>query len=359
MEQRAARIFQEEAPEIAVTISSALGRIGFLERENATILNAALARMARDVTQSFISAFANIGIRAPFYVSQNDGTLISAEFASRYPVLTLGSGPTNSMRGAAFLTGMQDAIVMDIGGTTTDIGALVNGFPRESSLAADIGGVRTNFRMPDILSIGLGGGTRIHLDTAGQIARIGPDSVGYRISEEAFAFGGSTLTASDIAVVAGLASFGDAARVPVFSFTTITDILDRLRRMFEDGLDRMKTGAGDIPVVLVGGGSILVPKELKGASQVITPPHAAVANAVGAAIAQVGAEVDRIVAYEKQGRAQALQSIEREAAERAIAAGADPQSVRLVDVEEVFLSYLPGNTVQLRAKVVGDLPVHP
>jgi N-methylhydantoinase A/oxoprolinase/acetone carboxylase beta subunit len=135
----------------------------------------------------------------------------------------------------------------------------------------------------------------------------------------------------------------------------VEDILARCRRMFEDGIDRMKTAAADVPVVLVGGGNILVPKQLKGASRVIKPEHASVANAVGAAIAQVGAEVDRIVAYEQQDRAQALVSIEREAADRAIAAGADPSTVRLVDVEEVFLSYLPGNTVQLRAKVVGDL----
>ncbi len=259
------------------------------------------------------------------------------------------------MRGAAFLTGMQDAIVMDVGGTTTDIGALVNGFPRESSIAVDIGGVRTNFRMPDILSLGLGGGTRIHTNGAGEVTRIGPDSVGYRLLEEAYLFGGSTLTASDVAVKAGNASFGDVGRVPDLPPGMVEDILARFRRMFEEGIDRMKTAAADVPVVLVGGGSILVEKALRGASQVLQPEHAAVANAVGAAIAQVGGEVDRIVAYEKSSRAEALKSIELEATQRAIAAGADPASVRLVDLEEVFLSYLPGNTAQVRAKVVGDL----
>lgn len=357
MEQRAAALVKEVAPEMAVTISSALGRIGFLERENATILNAALARMARHVMSSFFDAFAEMGIRAPLYVSQNDGTLISAAYATQYPVLTLGSGPTNSMRGAAFLTGIQDAIVMDVGGTTTDIGALVHGFPRESTIAVNIGGVRTNFRMPDILSIGLGGGTRIHLDKDDNLRDIGPDSVGYRLPKEAYLFGGSTLTASDIAVKAGYASFGTPANIPTLRSSVMEEILTRVRIMIEDGIDRMKTAAGDVPVVLVGGGSILVPEHLKGASKVIRPEHAAVANAVGAAIAQVGAEVDRIVTYDSQDRAEALQDIEREAAQRAIAAGADARTVRLVDVEETFLSYLPGNTVQIRAKVVGDLAV--
>jgi N-methylhydantoinase A/oxoprolinase/acetone carboxylase beta subunit len=355
MEQRASAIVTEEMPGVAITVSGALGRIGFLERENATIMNAALADMAKRVMQSFTVAFADMGIRAPLYVSQNDGTLISADFAARYPVLTFGSGPTNSMRGAAFLTGVEDAIVMDIGGTTTDIGALVHGFPRESSIAVDIGGVRTNFRMPDILSLGLGGGTRIHLDPGGKSVRIGPDSVGFRLIEDAYLFGGSTLTASDIAVKAGYASFGDAALVPDLGRATLDMILGEMRRMLEEGVDRVKTSASDVPVILVGGGSILAAKALKGASRVLQPEHAAVANAVGAAIAQVGGEVDRSVAYEQTSRAEVLESIEKEAADRAVAAGADPDTVRLVDVEEVFLSYLPGNRAQVRAKAVGEL----
>ena len=57
----------------------------------------------------------------------------SAEQALHLPVLTFASGPTNSMRGAAFLSGVQDAIVIDIGGTTTDVGVLKGGFPRQAS----------------------------------------------------------------------------------------------------------------------------------------------------------------------------------------------------------------------------------
>lgn len=59
--------------------------------------------------------------------------LFSAERTLHLPVLTFASGPTNSMRGAAFLSGIQDAIVIDIGGTTTDVGVLKDGFPRQAS----------------------------------------------------------------------------------------------------------------------------------------------------------------------------------------------------------------------------------
>ncbi len=99
-------------------------------------------------------------------------------------------------------------------------------------LAVDIGGVRTNFRMPDILSVGLGGGTRIRVDPAGGEIGIGPDSVGFRLLEDSHVFGGSVLTASDIAVKSGHASFGDAGRVPPLPAGALDDILRRFRRTF-------------------------------------------------------------------------------------------------------------------------------
>ena len=105
------------------------------------------------------------------YFAQNDGTLMALDYAVGYPVLTIGSGPANSMRGAAYLTGRGDAIVADVGGTSTDVGVLVNGFPRESSAAVEIGGVRTNFRMPDLVAIALGGGTVVERRRRGRVRR--------------------------------------------------------------------------------------------------------------------------------------------------------------------------------------------
>ena len=103
-------------------------------------------------------------------------------------------------------------------------------FRANLSIAVEIGGVRTNFRMPDILSIGLGGGTRIHIDGDGELLDIGPDSVGYRLPEEAYLFGGSTLTASDVAVKAGFASFGNAEpNVPTLRSAVLDAILARFR----------------------------------------------------------------------------------------------------------------------------------
>ena len=363
MEERAAAIVGDEHPGASISLSHSVGRLGLIERENGTILNAALATLARHVVSSLEEALAALGVAAPLYISQNDGTLISAAEAARYPVLTIGSGPTNSMRGAAFLTGVENGIVMDVGGTTCDIGVLANGFPRESSIAVDIGGVRTNFRMPDILAIGLGGGTRIHLSREDDLERapygddivIGPDSVGFRITEDSFVFGGATLTTSDVAVAAGKADFGDASLVPALSPPVRERIFERIQAMLADGIDRMKTAPGDATIIAVGGGHFLIDDDLKGAAKVVRPAHAAVANAVGAAIAQIGAQAEQIVDYDNEPRQAVLETMREQLLARVIAAGATSESVEIVDMDEVFLSYLPGRSAQLRMKAVGSL----
>ena len=340
-------------PAARIALSAQIGRIGLIERENAAIMNAALLPMAERVVQSFRRALVDLGLRAPFYVSQNDGTLLDPDVVARYPVLTFASGPTNSMRGAAFLSGMADGLVLGIGGTTTDVGGPVRGFPRESSVAVDIGAVRTNFRMPDLLSIGLGGGSLVQAED-GRV-RIGPRSVGYRIQQEALVFGGSTLTATDVAVAAGYADVGDRGRVAQLDRRLVAAAVDEIHRLAEDASDRMKTSAAAVPLVLVGGGSVLIGRELRGVSGVTVPAHAGVANAIGAAIAQVSGAVDRVFSYETLGREAALSQAREEAIGQAVAAGAQAGTVAITEVEELPLQYLPGQAVRVRVRAVGDL----
>ncbi|MCL6641100.1 MAG: hydantoinase/oxoprolinase family protein, partial [Candidatus Rokubacteria bacterium] len=163
-ERRAAEILAQECPGVAVTLSHELGRLGLLERENAALLNAALIDLARRTTRAFEQALAASGLDAPLFLTQNDGTVTLASQAAAFPVYSFASGPTNSMRGAAFLSGVADAIVVDVGGTTTDVGGVRHGFPREANTVVEVGGVRTLFRMPDVLSLALGGGTLVEPD---------------------------------------------------------------------------------------------------------------------------------------------------------------------------------------------------
>lgn len=353
MELRAAEILRNEAPDVSFSLSHEIGRVGFLERENASVMNASLADLSRKVVSSFRSALKEMSIDAPFFISQNDGTLMAPDYVERYPVLTFASGPTNSMRGAAMLAGEPDAMVIDIGGTTSDVGMLMHGFPRESAVAVDIGGVRTNFRMPDVLAVGLGGGSIVRDDGA----RIGPDSVGYEITSRSLVFGGDTLTTTDIVVAAGLEDIGDRSRVAHLPVRTIETALDTIHRIADGAVDRMKTSADPMPVILVGGGSILISRDLPSASKVIRPENASVANAIGAAIAQVGGEIDRIFSLEGTSRNIVLGGAKAEASERALAAGAREGTVKVIDVEEVPLAYLPGSATRIRVKAVGDLAV--
>ena len=350
-EQEAAEILRSEIPGIRITLSHENGRIGILERENASTLNACLADIAAHTIAGIREALSQLGLDARLYLSQNDGTLMDADFAAQFPVFTIASGPTNSMRGAAFLSGVRDGIVVDVGGSSTDVGALVRGFPREASVAVNLAGVRTNFRMPDVLSIALGGGSIIQ---EGPL-RIGPESVGYRLTEQGFAFGGTTLTATDIAVAGGLAQVGDPQLVQKLAAHTVKETLTEIQRRVEATVDQVKTSADPVPVVLVGGGSILVDDSLSGAAQVLRPEHAEVANAIGAAIAQVGGQVERVFSLEGMDRQQALEATRDEAVGRAVAAGADPSTVELVEVDDVPLTYLPSSAILIRAKAAGEL----
>eukprot|EP00756_Hemistasia_phaeocysticola_P053388 Hpha_TRINITY_DN28969_c0_g1::TRINITY_DN28969_c0_g1_i1::g.19467::m.19467 len=154
-------IIGKEFPECQVTLSHRIGSLGMLDRENAAVLNAAIQPLAAKTITAFKESLGGANLSCKLFLTQNDGTLMTAEDAVALPVLCASSGPTNSMRGAAFLTKVLDAIVVDIGGTTADVGALVKGFPRPCTATTQIAGVRTNFRMPDVVSIGLGGGSHV------------------------------------------------------------------------------------------------------------------------------------------------------------------------------------------------------
>lgn len=352
-ELRAAEIIAEQLPDSPISLSHEIGRMGLLGRENATIINAALRELADNVTTGLIRTVTEAGIAAPVFLSQNDGTLMDVDYARRYPVATFASGPTNSMRGAAFLSRLQDCAVVDVGGTTTDVGILQNGFPREASTDVAVAGVQTNFRMPDVLSVGIGGGSLATGDTASPV--VGPNSVGYRLTSKALVFGGDTLTATDLAVAAGIADIGDKSLVSHLDPAYVRAALEHVGEQMAIVVDRMRISAEPVPVVAVGGGSILVPEVMAGASQVVRPEHFAVANAIGAAIAEVGGEVDRVFAVNPGQREAVLDGARQEAVDRTVAAGAKPGSVRIVDIEEVPLAYLPGNATRIRVKAVGEL----
>lgn len=348
MEQEAFDLITKAFPGQSVTKSTDIGRLGLLERENAAIINGALRPLAGDVVDSFLALAKELDLQCPLYFTKNDGTLISADQVSRLPVLTFACGPTNSMRGAAFLSGIKDGLVADVGGTTLDVGEVQNGFPRPAGTAVTVADVQTNFSMPDVISIGLGGGSIIDREAV----TVGPDSVGHRLLDEAIVFGGSVLTASDIAVAAGRTQMGTA---PVGDLPDLDNLIAAMDQKAADSIARSRTSSKSMTVIAVGGGAVLLPDELDGLP-VVRPPHYDLANAIGAAIAQVSGEDSKVIALaEGMTREEAIESVVAGAKAAAISNGADPDTLLVLSQSDVPLAYLPGSNLAISVTVVGEL----
>lgn len=327
-ELRAATILRDALGEIPISMSHEIGSMGLLERENATVLNAALSGDTAGVADALREAVRHNGIDAECYLTQNDGTQMVLTYATRFPVLAIGSGPANSMRGGAHSSGRSDAVVADIGGSSTAVGRLVGGFPWESRRTYTVAGVATNFRSPEIVEVPVGGGS----------------------VRDALCCGGSVPTLTDAAVIAGRTRFGTCP-VPDSKAGLLAERLADADRLLADAVDRVGLGADDLPLVVVGGAGEIAPERLPGVPEVLRPPHYAVANALGAAIAPVSGYAERICAGRPDLLRGALEDLTADAIGRAIQAGADPDQVRVTGVEEVPLAYLrdPGVRIKVRA----------
>jgi N-methylhydantoinase A/oxoprolinase/acetone carboxylase beta subunit len=287
-----ALVWRALGPDIAVTLSHEVGTLGLLERENATVLNAALAGPVRRVAAVLADALAAHGIAAEPSLAQNDGTTMSFEHAVRFPLLMMGGAAAAGLRGAAHLSGLEEATVVDVGGTHTEVGILVGGFPRDATPPIELSGVSADFRMPDLWRLAVGGET----DGADHAAALG----------------------RALAAV---------------------DTLD------------LEPGRPHRAVVAVGGAADLAATAL--GADVMLPAHGEVAGAIGAAVAPVSGRADVVCTIDPRRLRVATHQVRREAVERAIHAGADPMLVKIVDVEPLPLGHLVEPAVRLRARAVG------
>jgi len=349
--------------DVKISCSHQVGGLGILERENATIINAALKNVADRMVKAFQETVTRVGINAQLFIGQNDGTLMSLDQVKDFPVLTISSGPTNSIRGAGALSKVKNGIVIDVGGTTSDGGMLVNFFPRESTQAAQIGGVLTNFRMPDVVAVGIGGGTIVRFENTE--CALGPDSVGYRLLEKGIAFGGDTLTLSDIMLSYGEVEIPSALpqdelqqkikdHTQIDYNTVIEKVKDQIRIKIEDLVDKLKTEAKLIPVIACGGGAFLLPKNIEGASEVLFPDHREVANAFGASIAQISEESEIVVNTTQKDEKEEMKALISNARAKLLKNGADEKTIDVIIKETTPLAYLPG-AVKLKVKLCGGL----
>ena len=332
-------------PAFPVTLSSEIGGTGFIERENAAILNAALKKPMRIAFENIQKMKLEIGINAPALMTQNDGSLIDLQQAIEKPLLTISSGPTNSFIGGAILADLKEAIIVDIGGTSTDIGVVLNGYPRRSVGLASIGGIGLNFRMPDVLSLPIGGGSVVRRTDTG--FSVGPDSIGSLLFTEGYLFGGNTLTMTDAAFKSSHIDIAKASKTFIpLEEEEAKEILDQALRKIQDSVRMMKGSKKHLPVVAVGGGAFF----LKGIADVI-PHHSGVANALGAALAEISYTVDRVVSLEE--REKALATVSEEALMQASLRGADKSSLRIIDLQVLPYHYVPNKIGRVIATAAG------
>ena len=133
-------------------------------------LNARLISRVSNLIEAVQRAMAQLQIRCPLMIVKGDGTLALAESVVTRPIETVLSGPAASLVGAHWLSGLDSFIMSDMGGTTTDLGVLLNGRPRVAPDGAELGGWRTMVRAIDVRTIGLGGDSEVLLGPQGKLS---------------------------------------------------------------------------------------------------------------------------------------------------------------------------------------------
>jgi len=175
--EQTVRALVRELTSLPVTCGHELTpRLDALRRAATVCLNARLIPLLCDLVDAVRRTMRSEGLDAPLMVVRGDGSLMSAEAAMERPVETILSGPAASVVGARHLAGGDDVVVVDMGGTTTDIAILRDGSPRLNPEGAQVGAWRTMVETIDVHTAGLGGDSRVWLDVAQEL-RVGPQRV--------------------------------------------------------------------------------------------------------------------------------------------------------------------------------------
>lgn len=206
-EKRAAAIVREEYPECFVTTSSEVApQFREFERFTTAAMNAFIGPKVRKYIARLSDELAARGLTADLRIMRSNGGIATAALIGALPVLTLLSGPAAGVLGGAWsgaLSGRRNLITFDIGGTSADIGIVLNGgFIESAARDTQIGGYPVLVPMLDIHTIGAGGGSIAHLDPAGAF-RVGPRSAGAVPGPAAYGRGGTLPTVTDANLVLG------------------------------------------------------------------------------------------------------------------------------------------------------------
>jgi N-methylhydantoinase A/oxoprolinase/acetone carboxylase beta subunit len=328
-------LLQALYPEIPLTLSHQLGGMGFLERENGALLNGALIPLMKEGFDRLAQSVSSLGLETKIFLTQNQGSRVTIAEALRFPIKTLSAGPTNSFIGAARLEGLHDAVVVDIGGTSTDVGVVKQGFPRKQLQGASIAGIPLGYQMPDVISISLGGGSL--LKKSSSVYQFTGESCARELRQRALSFGGDELTLTDVAISHGHLTIEGA--MPLNIDGAAAPLLRAAFEKVQKLIERAKGPDLSLPVLFVGGGALLFPRDWLSENTLI-PASCGVANAYGAALAEVSATLEITFALsEKEKAMEALHEKGKKEVERL---GGNALQARLVDMQVVPYHYMPG-----------------
>lgn len=281
-------------------------KLNSVKRTVTAYLNTSLVPITGKLLNDLSSVSKRMQLACPIMFLRSDSTLVPAEWCAKFPIEMIYSGPAASLRGISHLAeeGSRGiCIVADIGGTSTDIGRIENGRGVFSKGGATIGSYRTMIPSLDILSIALGGDSRITLADDGDV-RIGPErSLPICMTPREPGLSGGQLadgclTPTDIFNVLGLASTGDpeasAAALSLFEKSTYggagaaVKISDKVHRMLEDSIIRYLPGGGRLRRMYAGApAGAFAGLSDDSEAEVTVPVNGDVAGAVGAAVSSV------------------------------------------------------------------------
>lgn len=314
-EQEIASFFAAAYDEITLGHSLS-GKLNFPRRIETAYLNAAVSTTFRQFAESILTALKKEGINAPVYILKADGGTLDLDTALLRPVETILSGPAASYVGmsALFPTEKHDAILLDIGGTTTDIFFLAEGEPLFEPMGSEIDGRKTLVRAIYSHSHGLGGDSYIRHEDG--CIKIGPERRG-----SAVAFGGEELTPTDALVVLGLmeAKYPEKAEQALSQFAATMDLdrtacahlivehfCERIMQVIAEKLEQINSspvytikellhGQRIEPksIKVIGGPARALAGHLSDAAgmEISFPENYEIANALGAALAKPTSEI--------------------------------------------------------------------
>ena len=172
-EKRVKEFLKTETGKSVVCGHEFTAQLGIYERSVTAVLNAGLIPVIEELLDAVKDSLKQFGIDAPLFVVKGDGAIVSEKVAREHPIETVYSGPAASAVGGFHMTGKRDALVIDIGGTTTDVVQLLDGMPKVVPDGAEVGGFKTRIRAIDAITFGFGGDSEIRVSE--EAITVGPE----------------------------------------------------------------------------------------------------------------------------------------------------------------------------------------